>query len=108
MKRLSLYAAAMLLLPAAALALDATAIRAALLSAPAAELPALAASLVAQAAPRDAAQTRVLILKTVAMQRNGALPAVAAALRPPVTPGNEHGNRPTVPPGLEKRDYGRP
>jgi len=28
--------------------------------------------------------------------------------RPPVTPGNEHGNRPVIPPGLGKNEYGSP
>jgi hypothetical protein len=78
---------------------------------PAPELPAFVAKLVQEAAPADRHQVKATALKAVASVRPGAVPAVQAALpaanRPPVTPGNTNGNRPTVPPGL-KHDYGAP
>lgn len=61
------------------------------------ELPHVAASLV-----RTNAAARPTVLRWIASHRPAALEAVTRTIaenRPPVTPGNEHGHRPTVPPG---------
>lgn len=79
---------------------------------PAPELPALVAKLVNDAKPADRPQVKATALKAVATARPGAVAAVEASLpaekRPPVTPGNTNGKRPTVPPGHDKQDYGTP
>ncbi len=88
------------------------AIKKAVGSTPAPELPALVAKLIHSAKPADRTEVRATALKAVAAVRPGAVVTVQAAIpaehRPPTTPGNDHGNRPTVPPGQEKHDYGTP
>ena len=95
---------------------ETTAITAALRSTRVPELPFVAAKIVREAKPEDRKQVEGLVLGAVIKQQPSALAAVRAALRaqtpaenrPPVTPGNENGNRPEVPPGLDKQDYGKP
>lgn len=79
-------------------------------STPAPELGALAVRLVRLAPASDKARVGGLVIEAVKAYRPSALQSVAAAMkvdnRPPVTPGNEHGNRPETPPGRDK--YGSP
>jgi hypothetical protein len=73
------------------------------------ELPFVASRLVKQAAIVDRAQVRSIVLRAVEKKHPGALKSVSGMLaenRPPTTPGNEHGQRPTVPPGPQ--NYGKP
>ena len=78
---------------------------------PVAELPAVVGKLVKNAAAADRDEIAKVTVQVVKAQRPGALTAVMnaipAANRPTVTPGNEHGNRPEVPPGLA-RNYASP
>jgi hypothetical protein len=84
------------------------------LNVPAPEMAAVAVRMVREARPADKKATKDLVIKTIKSKRPGAVllvqqtldAAEPAANRPPTTPGNEHGNRPTVPPGLN--NYGTP
>lgn len=61
------------------------------------ELPAVAARIV-----KSTPAARPVILRWVASHHPASLEAVTRTIaenRPPVTPGNDHGQRPTVPPG---------
>lgn len=66
-------------------------------SASRAELPHVAAGIV-----KTNLAARPAVLRWIASHRPAALEAVTRTIaenRPPVTPGNDHGQRPTVPPG---------
>ena len=76
------------------------------------ELPVVAVKLIREAKPADRKSIQKSVLAYVAEHRPTVLPYVRATLkldeptnipaenRPPTTPGNEHGKRPVVPPGL--------
>lgn len=70
------------------------------------ELPAVVGRLVQEARPADRNEVAKLAIQVITSKKPGAVDAALAAIptanRPPVTPGNTHGNRPTVPPGLNK------
>jgi hypothetical protein len=73
---------------------------------PAPELPAVVARIVKSAAAADRSDVAKIAAKLTEEQRPGSLKAVLDVIpaenRPPVTPGNENGNRPEIPPGLNK------
>jgi hypothetical protein len=85
---------------------QAAAIRKTLAKTPAPELAAVVAKIVKSAPATDRSAVAKLAAKVTGEQRPGSLKAVLDVIpaenRPPVTPGNEHGNRPETPPGLNK------
>lgn len=85
-------------------------VRHAILAAPLAELPSVARQLVWVAPPNERNVVRGIVLHVMTKERPGLLKLISdtvpPANRPPVTPGNEHGNRPEVPPGLQ--NYAQP
>ena len=83
------------------------AIRVKVTSAKRAELPFVVSRLVRSAKPSDREETKAIAIGAVVKKRPAALRAVLdeiAANRPPTTPGNEHGQRPTDVP----HNYGTP
>jgi hypothetical protein len=82
------------------------AIKRTLAKTPAPELPAVVAKIVKNAAVADRSEVARLAAKTTGEQRPGLVQAVLGVIpaenRPPVTPGNENGNRPETPPGIVK------
>lgn len=88
-----------------ALSADRTeAIRARIAATPRAELPFVVAQLVRWAPPTDRESVKAAAIAAVRKRAPSALRAVLDAFpenRPPVTPGNDHGQRPLVPPGLQ-------
>lgn len=85
-------------------------VRHAILAAPRAEVPSVARELVRVAPQSERNLVRGIVLQVVSRERPGLLrivsDAVPPANRPPVTPGNDHGNRPEMPPGLQ--NYAQP
>jgi hypothetical protein len=71
-----------------------------------AELPAVVSRLVMDATPANRSDVAKLAAQIVKTQRPAALKlvleAIPAANRPTITPGNENGNRPEIPPGMVK------
>jgi len=61
-----------------------------------------------KAAPGEASHIVQAVQSASSSAALDAPPTHAAEKRPPVTPGNLHGKRPTIPPGLVKRQYGSP
>jgi hypothetical protein len=82
------------------------AIKRTLAKTPTPELPAVVAKLVKSAPVADRSAVAKLAVKVTEEQRPGSLKVVLDVIpaenRPPVTPGNEHGNRPEIPPGIVK------
>jgi hypothetical protein len=75
-------------------------------------LPAVVHSMAAAASPSQVASIKAAAVTASPAQADeingaGGNPTPAAN-RPPVTPGNVNGNRPTTPPGLAKKQYGSP
>jgi hypothetical protein len=70
------------------------------------ELPAVVAKIVKSTPAADRSDVAKLAAKVTGEQRPGSLKAVLDVIpaenRPPVTPGNENGNRPEIPPGIAK------
>jgi hypothetical protein len=81
-------------------------IRKTLAKTPAPELPAVVAKLVKSAAATDRSAVAKIAAKVTGEQRPGSVRAVLGVIpaenRPPITPGNENGNRPETPPGIVK------
>jgi hypothetical protein len=85
---------------------QAAAVRKRIGSTTAPELPAVVARLVKDASPANRSDVAKLAAQIVKTQRPAALKlvleAIPAANRPTITPGNENGNRPEIPPGMVK------
>jgi hypothetical protein len=85
---------------------QAAAIKRTLAKTPAPELPTVVAGLVKSAPAADRSAVAKIAAKVTGEQRPGSLKAVLDVIpaenRPPITPGNENGNRPEIPPGLNK------
>jgi hypothetical protein len=82
------------------------AIKRTLAKTPAPELPAAVAGILKAAPAANRSDVAKLAAKLTEEQRPGSLKAVLDVIpaenRPPITPGNENGNRPEIPPGIVK------